>query len=102
MTDAVKPPEPPFSPAPTPVAVNEHRLHWLWRPSSIRLMWRWGIGLLAVVVLFDLLVEPHPKFGIDGSFGFYAWYGLLACVAMVLVAKGIGIFLKRPDDYYDD
>ena len=49
----------------------------------------------------DSLVHGHPGFGIDGTFGFYAWYGLGTCVAMVLVAKGLGLFLKRPDTYYE-
>ena len=39
---------------------------------------------------------------IDGWFGFAAAYGFLCCAAMVLVAKGLGVFLKRPDNYYDD
>ena len=44
---------------------------------------------------------PHPGFGIDGTFGFYAWYGLGTCVAMVLFAKGLGVLLKRRDTYYE-
>lgn len=81
---------------------SEYNEHWLRRPSSIRLMWRGGIALLAGVALLDLVVKPYGYFGIDGTFGFYSWYGLLTCVAMVVIAKGLGIFLKRPDDYYDD
>ncbi len=34
-------------------------------------------------------------------FRFHAWYGLVTCVAMVLVAKGLALFLKRRDSYYD-
>jgi len=37
---------------------------------------------------------------VDASFGFYAWYGLLTCMAMVLAAKALGVWLKRRDDYY--
>jgi hypothetical protein len=35
-------------------------------------------------------------------FGFHAWYGLLACAAMILVAKVLGMLLKRPDTYYEE
>jgi len=86
----------------TAPAKPEWEEHWLRRPSTIRILWRAGLALLAVTALLDLVIEPHPHFGIDGTFGFYSWYGLLTCVAMVLVAKGLGILLKRPDDYYDD
>ncbi len=78
------------------------REHWLRRPENIRKMWRYGIVMLAALALLDLFLEPHPYFGIDGTFGFYSWYGLLTCIAMIVVAKGLALFLKRPDTYYDD
>ncbi len=77
-------------------------VHWLQRPETIRKLWRWGIGVLAVTAMLDLFLTPHPYFMVDGTFGFYAWYGLLTCIAMIIVAKVLGIFLKQGDDYYDD
>ena len=44
---------------------------------------------------------PMPASVSTGIFGFYAWYGLGTCVAMVLFAKGLGVALKRRDDYYE-
>ena len=75
--------------------------HWLVRPETIRMLWFVGIGVLAVTVLCDLVVEHHPHFGIDGTFGFAAWFGFLSCVILVAIAKGLGVFLKRPDTYYE-
>ncbi len=76
--------------------------HWLVRPKTIRGLW-WGGGvLLAVLTLGDFLYDAHPKFGIDGGFGFYSWYGLLTCAAMVIFAKTLGFFISRKDTYYDD
>ena len=76
--------------------------HWLVRPGTIRLVWI-GFGVIrGALVLADLVVHHHPLFGLDATFGFGAWYGFLACVVLVLLAKGLGIFLKRPDTYYDD
>ncbi len=76
--------------------------HWLVRPETVRWLWRGGLAVLALLVVGDFLVDAHPISRIDGIFGFYAWYGLLACVAMILFAKAIGVFLKRKDTYYDD
>ncbi len=76
--------------------------HWLVRKTTIRLLWRIFIAVLVVTVLLDLGVEHHPHFGIEGTVGFGAWFGFAACAALVLGAKALGVFLKRPDTYYDD
>ena len=77
-------------------------LHWLVRPNTIKNLWRGGLALLAVLVLADFVIHPHAAFGIDGSFGFYSWYGLLTCLLMILFSKLLALFLKRKDTYYDD
>jgi len=59
------------------------------------------IVILAATVFADLFVHHYSKFGIEASFGFYAWYGFLSCVVLIFVSRGLGFFLKRPDDYYD-
>jgi len=76
--------------------------HWLVRPESIRKIWLGSIAVLVVLVLLDLVVEKHPHFEIEGSFGFGAWYGFAACVVLVFGSKAVGLLLKRPDTYYDD
>ena len=76
--------------------------HWLVRPRTIRRLWIGFAVVLSLLVLGDIFIHPHAMFGIDGTFGFYAWYGLLTCMAMVLLAKALGLLLKRPDTFYDD
>jgi hypothetical protein len=76
--------------------------HWLARPRTIRMLWvAFGI-VLALTLAAELFVPHEAHFGYDGVFGFAAWYGFLACVALILVAKVLGLALKRPDDYYAD
>ena len=76
--------------------------HWLVQPKTIRNLWTGSLILLGVLVLMDLFVTHHkPHFGIDNTFGFGAWFGFFSCVVLVAGAKALGIFLKRPDDYYD-
>lgn len=84
----------PTSSAPPP--------HWLVRRSTIRLLWGIFLLILAATVAADFwLTESHALFGLDGSFGFYAWYGFGTCVLMVVGAKLLGFVLKRKDTYYD-
>lgn len=76
--------------------------HWLVRPRTIRRLWQAFIAVLALTVLAELVIEAHPHFAVERLFGFNALYGFLACAVLILVAKGIGLVLKRPDTYYDD
>ena len=74
--------------------------HWLVRPETIRWIWRISIVILALTVLLQLVIKVKGYFGVDGWLGFGASYGFLSCLAMVLVTKGLGVVLKRDDDYY--
>lgn len=75
--------------------------HWLDSPRNVRLLWRGFLAVLAATVAAELVVHLHPHFDIDALFGFHAAYGFVACAAMIAVAKGLGLLLKRPDSYYD-
>lgn len=94
MMERITPPGRP------PEAPPDEPTHWLVRPGTIRGIWTVFALILAGLVAGDLLVHHHEHFRLDGFFGFYAWYGFGTCVLMVLGAKFLGIFLKRPDTYY--
>jgi ABC-type transport system involved in cytochrome c biogenesis permease subunit len=76
--------------------------HWLARPRTIPLLWVVFGVILTALLLADLVIQHHPLFGLDETFGFGAWFGFAACVVLVLLAKMLGAILKRPDTYYDD
>lgn len=76
------------------------REHWLDKPKNIRLLWRGFIIVLALTVLAEFFVHLHPTFAIEGWPGFHAAYGFLACALMIVVAKGLGLLIKRPDTFY--
>jgi hypothetical protein len=79
--------------------MNE-QAHWLDKPANVKLLWRGFLVVLALTVLAEAFVHGHPHFEIEGWFGFNAWFGFLGCAAMIVVAKGLALWLKRPDSYY--
>ena len=85
-----------------PQQEKKQELHWIRRPRNIRRFWICGIIILTFVTIIDFFIPHQPHFGLDGTFGFYSWYGLLACAIMVVIAKILGLILKREDSYYDD
>lgn len=76
--------------------------HWLDKPDNVKRLWRGFLVVLALTVLAQLVVHLHPHFAIDSVFGFSAWFGFLACAAMIVVAKALALLLKRPDTYYGE
>jgi hypothetical protein len=74
--------------------------HWLDDPAHVKLLWRGFLVVLALTVVAELFVHLHPHFEIESVFGFSAWFGFGACAAMIAVAKGLALVLKRPDTYY--
>ena len=68
----------------------------------IRRLWQVFIATLALTLLAQLAIEVHPHFEVERLFGAYAIYGFAACAALILIAKAIGLLLKRPDDHYRD
>lgn len=74
--------------------------HWLDKPRNVQRVWRGFLVILAITVAAELFVPLHPHFDIESLFAFHAAHGFLACVVMIVVAKALGLLLKRPDTYY--
>jgi len=76
--------------------------HFFDKKSNVTLFIR---GLFAICVLLvgaDIWIRIHGEFGWDGFTGFYAAFGFVACVGLVLTAKSIlRKLVKRREDYYD-
>jgi hypothetical protein len=79
-----------------------HKRHWLDEPRHVRLLWRGFLVVLALLIVAELVVHLHPAFEVESVFGFAAWFGFGACAAMIIAAKALALWLKRPDTYYDD
>jgi hypothetical protein len=76
--------------------------HWLTRPSTLKLLWIVFIAVLALTVTAESWFPGEPHFEIERLFGFNALYGFLVCAAMIVLAKGLGVLLKRRDTYYEE
>jgi len=72
------------------------------RPGTIKILWVLLYAVCALTLVPDFFVHRHPHFTHDGFFGFFALLGFVACALLILIAKGIGFFLKKDEGYYDD
>ena len=87
--------------AASPASAHKTRTYWLDNPANVERIVRALYLICAVLVVADFFVPKHGPFAIEHVFGFYAWFGFLACVGLVLAAKLMRRVLMRPEDYYD-
>ena len=77
-------------------------LGWVDRPNSgNRIFWSLAV-LCGVLFLADFTYHKHGHFAVEDMPGFYGIYGFIMFTALILVAKTLRIFIKRPEDYYGD
>ncbi len=58
-------------------------------------------ALCALLFAVEPLVHKHGEFRFEEWFGFHGIFGFVACVALVIAAKGLRRLLMRPEDYYE-
>jgi len=73
------------------------------KPANVKRLFRVYYFSLALLLVLDLLLAKHSNFPWESWPEFYAVYGFVACVALVLAAK----YLLRPlvmrkEEYYDE
>ena len=81
---------------------NEQKSYLFDNPRNVR---RVVFGLVAVCVILaglDLVLHRHVSHPWESMIGFYAVYGFVACVILVLLAKEMRKVLIRKEDYYDE
>lgn len=58
------------------------------------------IAAALLVAGLGFVTDMHGTFGFDGFPVFYALYGFVMFTALILLAKGLRVLVKRPEDYY--
>ena len=77
-------------------------------PVRLARIKRWSIAVLVVVLALEIVLPlvfhgGHHYFSFESFPAFGSLYGLLSCVAIILVSKAIGkLWLMRPEEDQDD
>lgn len=70
-------------------------------PKNVQLILYILYACCIVLFLLDFIIHRHTYHHWEGLLGFYAVYGFVGCVLLVLVAKVMRTFLMRDEDYYN-
>ena len=80
----------------------DERKHFFDHPGNVKKVLRVFYVICAGLLLADFVVHRHVVHDWEGLPVFYALYGFVACVLLVLIAKEMRKLLMRGEDYYDD
>lgn len=72
------------------------------KPENIKKMLRVFYAICIGLVIVDFIVHRHIYHDWENIPAFYAVYGFVGCVVLVLIAKEMRKFLMRKEDYYDE
>jgi len=65
---------------------------------------KWGLRIFYLIsaglLLIDVVLHRHVMHEWESLVGFYAIYGFVACVLLVLIAKQLRKVVMRKEDYY--
>lgn len=75
---------------------------WFDKPENVRKLLRVFYVICGLLVLVDFIVHRHIYHDWENIPAFYAIYGFVGCVVLVLIAKEMRKFLMRGEDYYDE
>ena len=87
--------------------MTSEKKHLFDQPRNVHRLIRVFFALCALLLGADLLFHRHLMFAegvfpVEGWFGFYAIYGFVACVLLVLIATQMRKVLMRREDYYQN
>lgn len=70
--------------------------------STVKVFLGIFFSVLVLLIIIDFFTPKHPHFRWEEYPSFYAVYGFVACVVLVLFAKYVlRPIVKRKEDYYD-
>ena len=85
--------------------------HMFDNPANVKRLLRVFFGSVVALLILDVvyiilskqhIIHRHVEYQWEEYFGFYAIYGFVACVILVLISKYVlRPLVKRKEDYYD-
>ena len=71
--------------------------------TSKELKWMLPLAVVALLLEWILPIHHHSERWWNHVPGFYALYGFISCVAIIVVSKKLGkLFIQKKEGYYDE
>jgi hypothetical protein len=84
------------------MSADKQKTYLFDNPRNVRRVVLGLVGACVILAGLDLVLHRHVSHPWEAMTGFYALYGFVACVLLVLLAKEMRKVLIRKEDYYDE
>lgn len=81
---------------------TEQKIAFFDNPHNVTWILRVFYAICVLLVLADFIVHRHIYVKFEEIPAFYALYGFVACVVLVVVAKAMRKIVMRDENYYDN
>lgn len=81
--------------------MSDGKKHLFDEPRNVRRVIRGLLVVCAILFGLDLVIHRHVDHPWEAMIGFYAVYGFVGCVVLVLLAKVLRRIVMRSEDFYD-
>jgi hypothetical protein len=80
---------------------DDEKQHLFDKPENVNRLLRGFYIVRGVLFALDFVLHRHTIHAWEDFPGFYAIFGFVACVVLVLVAREMRKIVMRREDYYD-
>lgn len=71
-------------------------------PRNVKRLLAGFYAICIILIIADFIVHRHISMEWEKIPAFYAFYGFIACVLLVIVAKMMRKVVMREENYYDE
>ncbi len=81
----------------------KEKQHIFDKPQNVKRLLKIFYSVLVALLIIDFFIPKHGDFQWENFPEFYAVYGFVACVLLVLIAKYVlRPIVKKQENYYDN
>ena len=81
---------------------TDQKTHFFDKPANVKRLLSGFYAVCILLVLADFIVHRHTSMEWEKIPAFYAIYGFVACVVLVVIAKKMRSVIMRKENYYDE
>lgn len=81
---------------------TDNKKHLFDNPRNVDRLLKGFYVICIMLVIADFIIHRHMTMGWEKIPAFYAIYGFIACVVLVVIAKWMRKVIMRKENYYDE